>query len=237
MGTNETRTLARKLDAEIHALHDELKQTPARRIPTLEQQLKDFADNRARLEVATAVALGTQFLCIAYVAHMIYLARRKIALMSFFNWVLRMLFAFAIKVIIGDDHYSILADRAMFNSGIVEVGPVRRVMNSMAAIARQGVNMAALVFITVFVITTDAEGEETVTDQIKDFTALVIIVEIDNMLAVCSRYTYEDLGLKYREVTLIKKFDRYVGSNVEKKTHGCCSKMVEGAINGFIDIT
>jgi len=39
--------------------------------------------------------------------------------------------------------------------------------------------MIAMIAITIFIITTDEGGEETVTDQIKDFTALVIIVEID----------------------------------------------------------
>lgn len=147
------------------------------------------------------------------------------------------MFSFAIHIIIRDDYYSIVADRAMFNSGIVQVGSGRRVVNSIGAIARQAVNMAALIAITIFVITTDEDGDETVTDQIKDFTALVIIVEIDNMLAVCSRYTYEQLQLQYSTCTLGTKFNRYVRHNVKKRQHNCCSKLVEGAISGFLEVT
>jgi len=161
---NASRAEARRLDGVIGEIYDRIKKTPARRIPTLETLRKDIASNRNKLEIATVVALGAQTLSILYVARMIYLARRKIALMSFFNWVLRILFAFAIRIIIRDDYYSIQADRAMFNSGLVEGGTWRRLLNSLAAIARQGVNMAALIAITIFIITTDEAGDETVTD-------------------------------------------------------------------------
>jgi len=97
--------------------------------------------------------------------------------------------------------------------------------------------MVAMIAITIFVITTDEGGDETVTDQIKDFTALVIIVDIDNMLAGVSRYTYEQLEIQWNEVSLGSKFERYVDYNLKKKNRDCCTKLVEGTINSFIDIT
>ena len=39
-----------------------------------------------------------------------------------------------------------------------------------------------MIMITYYIFTTDAENEETPLDQVKDFTALIIIVDIDNIL-------------------------------------------------------
>jgi len=64
--------------------------------------------------------------------------------------------------------------------------------------------------ITWYLFTIDKEGEENVLDQIKDFTALVIVVEIDNVLVGFSDIRIEELDLKYKERTLEEKFDRYV---------------------------
>ena len=40
----------------------------------------------------------------------------------------------------------------------------------------------AMIIITYYIFTTDAANEETPLDQVKDFTALIIIIDIDNIL-------------------------------------------------------
>ena len=47
---------------------------------------------------------------------------------------------------------------------------------------RFGYNVIAAVVIPFFILTIDEEGEETGLDLVKDFTALMIMVEIDNMV-------------------------------------------------------
>ena len=71
---------------------------------------------------------------------------------------------------------------------------------------REVITLASIIVITWYLFTIDAEGEETVLDQVKDFTALVIIVEIDNMLVGYSDIGLDDLGLEYKNKTLERKF-------------------------------
>ena len=56
--------------------------------------------------------------------------------------------------------------------------------------------------ITYYLFTIDSEGEENVLDQIKDFAALVVVIEIDNMLLGFSDTNIDDLNLKYKDKTL-----------------------------------
>ena len=59
------------------------------------------------------------------------------------------------------------------------------------SIYRELITHISLIVITWYLFTLDEDGEETELDQIKDFTALVIIVEIDNMLVGFSDITLE----------------------------------------------
>ena len=68
----------------------------------------------------------------------------------------------------------------------------------------------AFIVINFYIFTIDKEGKEKVLDQIKDFTAFFVIVEIDKFLVGYSDVTMDDLKLKYKNKTLEDKFDRYV---------------------------
>jgi len=59
------------------------------------------------------------------------------------------------------------------------------------SIYRELITHISLIVITLYLFTLDEDGEETELDQIKDFTALVIIVEIDNMLVGFSDITLD----------------------------------------------
>jgi len=48
---------------------------------------------------------------------------------------------------------------------------------------RMTVNIIIFLVVPYWLFTIDAEGEETAVDQVKDFTALMIIVDLDNILA------------------------------------------------------
>ena len=59
----------------------------------------------------------------------------------------------------------------------------------------------ALFIITYYIFTTDAENEETPLDQVKDFTALIIIVDIDNILL------NEFVDVQIDEIKLVESFE------------------------------
>ena len=48
---------------------------------------------------------------------------------------------------------------------------------------RTFITYSAMIFVPWYIITIDSEGEEDALDLIKDFAALVIIVDIDNLLS------------------------------------------------------
>ena len=79
------------------------------------------------------------------------------------------------------------------------------------SVIRQVITLMSWIVLSYFIFTIDIDGEETVLDQVKDFTALVIIVEIDNMIVGYSDIKTDELELdKFKDWPLEKKFDRYV---------------------------
>ena len=57
---------------------------------------------------------------------------------------------------------------------------------------RFGYNIIAAVVIPFFILTIDEEGDETGLDLVKDFTALIIMIEIDNMVTSSTISTLVD---------------------------------------------
>ena len=79
------------------------------------------------------------------------------------------------------------------------------------SMVRQIITLMSWVVLSYFIFTIDEDGEETVLDQVKDFTALVIIVEIDNMVVGYSDTKTDDLDLyKFKDWPLEEKFNLYV---------------------------
>ena len=146
-------------------------------------------------------------MCIMYVTKMI--GMRKLALDNWLNWLLRICFALIIQKCLQNDLESIKAERAMFECGLslktIDRNPMY-MLNYCKSVMREVITLASIIVITWYLFTIDAEGEETVLDQVKDFTALVIIVEIDNMLVGYSDIGLDDLGLEYKNKTLERKF-------------------------------
>ena len=66
--------------------------------------------------------------------------------------------------------------------------------------------------ITYYNFTIDEEGTETSLDLVQNFTSLIIIIEIDNLLLGYFHLQFEDLDLKQfiKDEELHVKFDRYL---------------------------
>jgi len=73
---------------------------------------------------------------------------------------------------------------------------------------RMVVTFAALIAITWYLMTTDEEGEESHMDLVMDFTALMIIIEIDNMVQPLKNIRFDELSV-HRNESMRNRFLRY----------------------------
>ena len=73
---------------------------------------------------------------------------------------------------------------------------------------RMTITWSLLIAITWYLLTTEAGGDETNLDLVKDFTALVIIVEVDSIIKPLLSIDFDELDI-YRTETLEKRFITY----------------------------
>lgn len=133
-----------------------------------------------------------------YVLHEVLL-HRKIALLGWFDWLARIIFSLIVLMNIYSDLKPIKYSRGLYQlhlhgNDFADFAPCMA-----RCCFRFGYNMIAAVVIPFFILTIDEGGEETGLDLVKDFTALIIMVEIDNMVTSSSienlAYHVQDLGL------------------------------------------
>ena len=75
---------------------------------------------------------------------------------------------------------------------------------------RSGITFLAMMTILIVIFTAPREGEENVIDQTMNFTALVILLEIDNILGGLLQKKIElyDVSFAYDEKTIEHEFNR-----------------------------
>jgi len=164
---------------------------------------------------------------------------RKFALSSWFNWLLRLCFTAVIFKCLENDFEAIKSDRAVFECGLTVKGlktGTKKMYSYFKSIYRELITHMSLIVITWYLFTSDAEGQETVLDQVKDFTALVIIVEIDNMLVGFSDICLDQLDIKYKERTLEEKFTRYANFQYELSEASELTYSLYMTFNKFITV-
>ena len=68
-----------------------------------------------------------------------------------------------------------------------------------------------MIFVPLYIFTIDENGEESALDQVKDFTALVIIVDIDNLLSGLFdlKYKIKEAPKELKKGSLKSRFKRY----------------------------
>ena len=135
-----------------------------------------------------------QAICVLYV--MQSCTERKIALTSVTNWFLRLMLGGCIIKMLYNDYESIISKRAIYFCGFSQedVNPWD-VLDYCINGFRQILTFIAFIAINFYIFTIDKEGQEEVLDQIKDFTAFFVIVEIDNFLVGYSDIKMDDLNL------------------------------------------
>lgn len=109
-----------------------------------------------------------------------------------------------------NDSLSVEANRAAIKAGYIGADCLGALFST---VARHVVSCWAVVIITYFVFTIDEEGAETPLDQVKDFTALIIIVDIDTILLndfVHISFEAIKLAEHFENETATKVLDRYL---------------------------
>ena len=93
---------------------------------------------------------------------------------------------------------------------------------------RMCVTFSSLIAISWYLISTEEDGEETHMDLVLDFTALIIIIEIDNMVHPIRNIKFDELNV-HRNESLRRKFLRY--KQFQKQGH-----LFDGLFKAFMQI-
>ena len=132
------------------------------------------------INIAILCALG-QFMSLLYVLHEVLL-HRKIVILGWYDWLARIIFSLIVLMNIENDTKPIAYSRSLYQLHLHGTEFTDFAPCMARCCLRFGYNVIAAVVIPFFILTIDEEGEETGLDLVKDFTALMIMVEIDNMV-------------------------------------------------------
>ena len=108
------------------------------------------------------------------------LLNRRPILDSWDTLILRVFLTLCIHVIIKIDNKSVLAYHSLIKVGSFGISNLKRW--KFVLLVRWALNNLLAVMISYFIFTIDQDGQETCLDQVKDFTALLILIEIDNLV-------------------------------------------------------
>ena len=95
------------------------------------------------------------------------------------------------------------------------------ILSFLQVFIRHGISVVTLVILSFYLFTTDVNNEEGILDQVKDFTALVIIVDIDNMLVGYTDTKKDELELKCFDMKLKDKFRRHYDYTMKLQENSC----------------
>jgi len=121
---------------------------------------------------------------------------RLIALASWENAVLRFAYAAAIILVAANDFEHINITQAVRSSGATTAaGESRGIF--FETLGRSLVNI--LVFFTILftIFTTPADEDETVLDQTMNFTALLILVDLDSIFSSLAMFSIDKLEIRF----------------------------------------
>ena len=131
------------------------------------------------------------------------LSERVIALSNIPDYIARISFTICIYLIIGADFKSIKVNHAAKICGLAGHNSF---LDDFVYYFRTFISKGALILITWYLVTIEPNGSEDNLDLVKDFTALVIIVEIDNMITPENAVEFDDLQVHNEDETVEEKF-------------------------------
>ena len=79
------------------------------------------------------------------------------------------------------------------------------VADNFESMTRSIINLALLLVTTYFIFTIDKDGKETTYNQVRSFTSLIILINIDNILAPTAGVIYAKLKLFEHKSVFVKE--------------------------------
>ena len=155
------------------------------------------------------ISLFTSALALGSIFGELTTGSRIIVLCTFWNAILRICFAMIILFIAYRDIMQIIINLSVRYTGAISKHSDSRFIY-VEALLRMGITTLALVTILFTIFSTVKDEYEGVIDQTMNFTALVILLEIDNILAGVFQKRIEklDINFAYNPETVEHEFRR-----------------------------
>ena len=108
---------------------------------------------------------------------------RLVAVMSWQDFLARMVFAVTIQVCIGKDYGPIAFSNSLINLRIVGEGSTKK-LAMMKRFWRSIFNSLLLFIVPYYIMTIDPDGGESGVDLVQNFTVLYVLCDIDQLLTI-----------------------------------------------------
>ena len=179
-------------DNEANELNEDLE-----KIAKMEREIEYYKRNRNQQEHFIIVSLVAQAASLAGVTYTVATSR-KIAIVSFYNWFLRLSQAAIILKLLHNDVQGQRCYQAIYNLGLSRTYPSNTCyVYILQLLTRSVITYASMVVITYYLFTIDEDGNESILDQVTCFASLLIMVEIDSILVGFTDPKYNDLLVTY----------------------------------------
>jgi len=179
-----------KNDEDMEALFDAI-------LRDKREQVKDYDDKRLKSRLIKIVSLVTQMLSICVVIH--GMKQRRFVLDHLAGWILRIGFLMCVWRLVTADKKSLLINRAAYFLVRRKADTAwQRFKNWILKLEnafRMTFSLILVFVIPYYLFTIDDDGEETRVDQVKDFTALIILIDLDNTLAPTAGVNFDKLAI------------------------------------------
>jgi len=124
---------------------------------------------------------------------------RRFVLDHLAGWILRIGFLLCVWRLVTADKKSLLINRAAFflikRGEGTQYSAFQNALLKFENMFRMTLSILIIFIIPYYIFTIDDDGEESRVDQVKDFTALIILIDLDNTLAPTAGVNFDKLGI------------------------------------------
>ena len=171
-------------------------------------EFKKAQSYRSSLQIMCYLSIATSALALGQIFFSLFKGERIFVICTFENAVLRFCFTYIIFFIGIRDLQQITINLFVRTSGVM-MKPSQSRWVMVEFLVRISITILAMMTILIMIFTTSKDAYESVIDQTMNFTALVILLEVDNILAelLQSRIDQYEIDFSYNKDTIEKEFN------------------------------
>ena len=132
-----------------------------------------------KIQLRSFCVLCVQVLAVLKVADFVF-TQRELVLNRWHNFLLKLFLSLTLSIATSKDLYSISIHSAMIESGSIGLN---NKLNKIINFIRFGINGIALPTLIWFIFSTDLDHTYNIMNVVMDFTSLMVLLDIDNMVA------------------------------------------------------